>query len=104
MDPEITKLVHATYFDHFGVEGIRSGAEYLWGDGITVVEGEKWAVRRKLIKPSFDVVRIGNLENRSLARHVEKLMEHIPRGGLEIDLILLFRRLVGLLPHEKLLD
>ncbi|KAI1753271.1 hypothetical protein F4782DRAFT_497378 [Xylaria castorea] len=67
MNPEITKHVHATYFDHFGVEKIRSSIEYLWGDGIIVVEGEKWAARQKSIKPSFDVVHIVNLENRSLA-------------------------------------
>ncbi|KAH9997393.1 cytochrome P450 [Xylariaceae sp. FL0662B] len=36
------------------------------GDGITAVEGEKWAACRKLIKPSFDVVYIGKLENRNL--------------------------------------
>jgi cytochrome P450 len=94
MDPNITKYVHATYFDHFGVEKIRSGAEYLWGDGITVVEGEKWAVRRKLIKPSLDVVHIANLENRSLGTHVERLMDLIPRDGSTIDLMELFRRLV----------
>jgi hypothetical protein len=81
MNPEITKYVHATYFDHFGVERLRSGAEYLWGDGITVVEGEKWAARRKLIKPSLDVVHIANLENRNLGRHVERLMDLIPRDG-----------------------
>ncbi|KAM7215549.1 Cytochrome P450 [Rhypophila decipiens] len=93
MDPNITKYVHATYFDHFGVEKIRSGAEHLWGDGITVVEGEKWATRRKLIKPAFDVVHISNLENRSLATHVERLMQLIPRDGSAVDLMPLFRRL-----------
>jgi cytochrome P450 monooxygenase len=94
MDPEITKAVHATYFDNFGVEKIRSGAEYLSGDGITVVEGQKWATRRKLIKHSFDVVHIANLENRSLDRHVGKLMNLIPRDGSTVDLMPLFRRLV----------
>lgn len=97
MNPEITKCVHATNFDNFGVESIRSGAEYLWGDGITVVEGEKWAVRRKLIKPSFDVVHIGNLENRSLGRHVERLMDLLPRDGSTVDLMPLFRRLVSVI-------
>lgn len=94
MDPEITKFTHATYFDSFGVEKIRSGAEYLWGDGITVVEGERWAARRKLIKPTFDVAHIANLENRGLARHVERLMMLIPRDGSTVDLMPLFRRLV----------
>lgn len=94
MDPELTKYTHATFFDHFGVEKIRSGAEYLWGDGITVVEGEKWAARRKLIKPSFDVVHIGNLENRNLGTHVSRLMELIPRDASTVDLMPLFRRLV----------
>ncbi|KAI0395498.1 cytochrome P450 [Xylariaceae sp. FL0594] len=93
MNPEITKYVHATYFDHFGIEEIRSGIEYLWGDGITVVDGERWAARRKSIKPAFDVVHIANLENRSLATHVEKLMHLIPRDGSTVDLMALCRRL-----------
>ncbi|KAI1269178.1 cytochrome P450 [Xylariaceae sp. FL1019] len=93
MNPEITKYVHATYFEHFGIEKIRTGIEYLWGDGITIVDGDKWMARRRLIKPSFDVVHISNLENRSLAGHVAKLMELIPRDGSPIDLMPLFMRL-----------
>ncbi|KAI1854059.1 hypothetical protein JX265_003617 [Neoarthrinium moseri] len=93
MNPEVTKYVHATYFDYFGVEKIRSGVEYLWGDGMTSLEGERWASRRKLIKPAFDVVHIGNLENRSLGKHVDRLMELVPRDGSTIDLMPLFRRL-----------
>lgn len=73
MNTEITKYVHATYFNHFGVEKIRFGVEYLWGDGITSTEEKKWATRRTLITPAFDTVRIGNLENRSLGRHVDRL-------------------------------
>lgn len=101
MNPQITKCVHATYFENFGVEKIRSGAEYLWGDGITVVEGEKWAVRRRLIKPSFDVVHIGNLENRSLRRHVGRLMDLLPSDGSTVDLMPLFRRLVSVIPSHS---
>ncbi|KAK5633129.1 hypothetical protein RRF57_008843 [Xylaria bambusicola] len=41
VDPKITKYVRATYFNHFGIEKIRSGIEYLWDDGITVVDKEK---------------------------------------------------------------
>lgn len=93
MDPLLTKYVHATYFDHFGVENIRSGAEYLWGDGITVVDGDKWAARRKLIKPSFDVAHVANLQNRSLAQHVERFMTLVPRDGSTVDLMPLLRRL-----------
>ncbi|KAI1416605.1 cytochrome P450 [Hypoxylon sp. FL1857] len=91
---QANRLVYSCdFFEHFGVEEIRSGAEYLWGDGITVVDGEKWATRRKLIKPSFDVVHIGNLENRSLGTHVARLMELIPRDGSTVDLMPLFMRL-----------
>lgn len=100
MDPNLTKYVHATYFDNFGVERIRSGIEYLWGDGITVVDGEKWAARRKLIKPAFDVAHIANLENRSLSRHVDRLMRLVPRDGSTVDLMPLFRRLVSLQNHH----
>ncbi|KUJ20857.1 cytochrome P450 [Mollisia scopiformis] len=56
-------------------------------------KGEKWAIRRKLIKPSFDVIHIANLDNRSLGRHVERLMDLIPRDTSTVDLMPLFRRL-----------
>jgi cytochrome P450 monooxygenase len=95
MNPDVTKYVHATYFDYFGVEKIRAGVEHLWGDGITSTEGKKWADRRKLIKPAFDVVHISNLQNRSLGKHVDRLMELIPRDRSTIDLMPLFRRLVN---------
>jgi cytochrome P450 monooxygenase len=94
MNPEVTKYVHATYFDHVGIEKIRAGVEYLWGDGITSLEGKRWAARRKLIMPAFDVVHIGNLENRSLGKHVDRVIELIPRDGSTIDLMTIFKRLV----------
>ncbi|KAF2190062.1 cytochrome P450 [Zopfia rhizophila CBS 207.26] len=94
MDPEITKCVHATQFDYFGVENIRaSPVKNLWGDGITMVDGEKWANRRALIKPSFDVVHISNINNRSLGEHVKRLMDLLPRDGSTVDLMELFKRL-----------
>ncbi|KAF2812870.1 cytochrome P450 [Mytilinidion resinicola] len=94
IDPHITKYVHATHFNQFGVENIRiKAAPHLWGDGITMVDGERWANRRALIKPSFDVVHISNLGNRSLETHVQRLMRLLPRDGSTVDLMPLFKRL-----------
>jgi cytochrome P450 monooxygenase len=98
MDPDITKYIHETYFGHFGAENLRSGAENLWGDGITVVEGEKWATRRKLTKPWFDVAHIANLENRSLGRHFERPMDLIPLDQSIVGLMPLFMRLLNVVP------
>jgi cytochrome P450 monooxygenase len=97
MDPEITKCVHATHFEYFGVENIRNGpVKNLWGDGITMVDGQKWANRRALIKPAFDVVHIVNVNNRSLDEHVQRLMKLLPCDGATVDLMPLFKRLVRL--------
>ncbi|KAF2648990.1 cytochrome P450 [Lophiostoma macrostomum CBS 122681] len=94
MDPEITKCVHATHFDYFGVENIRaSPVKNLWGDGITMVDGDKWVNRRALIKPSFDAVHIANVDDRGLGDHVHRLMKLLPSDGSAVDLMPLFKRL-----------
>lgn len=95
IDPEVSKCVHATHFDKFGVEPIRYDPKnILWGDGISMMDGERWSTRRSLIKPTFNVAHISNLDNRSLAHNVDRLMKLIPKDGSTVDLMPLFKRLV----------
>ncbi|KAM0800708.1 cytochrome P450 [Usnea florida] len=92
MDSEVAKSTLATSFDNFGLEPLRyETAKNLFGNGIVVVDGSKWAHARALIQSSFDMAHIVNLA--SLSAHVDRLMDLIPRDGSTIDLLPLFKRL-----------
>ena len=93
IDSEVAKCTLATSFDNFGLEPLRyETAKNLFGNGIVVVDGSKWAHARTLIQSSFDMAHIVNLA--SLGAHVDRLMDLIPRDGSTIDLLPLFKRLV----------
>ena len=94
IDPEVVKNYQSIYFSNFGIEPLRYHlAENLWGNGIVVADGQKWASARSFIRSSFDVVHTANIER--LEYHVDKFMALIPRDGTTIDLIPLFKRLVS---------
>ena len=93
IDSEVAKYVLATSFKDFGLEPLRyETAKNLFGNGIVVVDGSKWAHARALIQSSFDMAHIVNLD--SLSAHVDRLMGLIPRDGSSTDLLPLFKRLV----------
>lgn len=96
-NPEVVKNYQSIYFKHFGIEPLRHHlAENLWGNGIVVADGERWASARGFIRSSFDVVHTANIER--LEYHVGKFMELIPRDGTTVDLMPLFKRLVSVTP------
>lgn len=93
IDSEVAKCTLATSFEKFGLEPLRyETARNLFGNGIVVVDGSKWAHARTLIQSSFDMAHIVNLA--SLSGHVDRLMTLIPRDGSTVDLLPLFKRLV----------
>ena len=93
IDPEVSKAVHSTFFDRFGLQGLRYDvAEHLWGNGIIVVDGSHWKHGRALIRGSFDVVHIANMER--LKKHTNAFLELLPKHGSTVDLAPLFKRLV----------
>ena len=95
IDPNVSKAVHSTYAAKFGLEPLRyEVAKHLWGNGIIVVDGEHWKHGRALMKPSFDVVHIANLDR--LRKHVDAFMKLLPKDGTTVNLMPLFKRLVGL--------
>jgi cytochrome P450 len=94
IDPEISKAVHATYFANFGLQGLRyDTATNLWGNGIIVVDGPHWKHGRALIRSSFDVVHVANMER--LRKHTDVFLNLLPVDGSTVDLAPLFKRLVG---------
>ncbi|KAF2009398.1 cytochrome P450 [Aaosphaeria arxii CBS 175.79] len=93
IDPQVSKAVHATYFQNFGLQGLRyETAKHLWGNGIIVVDGPHWQHGRSLIRSSFDIVHIANFAR--LEKHVQRMMELLPTDGSTIDLMPLFKRLI----------
>lgn len=97
MDFEVSKAVFATYASRFGLEPLRYGvATHLWGNGIIVVDGERWKHARALMRPSFEVVHLANFGR--LRRHVDVFMDLLPVDGATVDLMPLFRRLVHFIP------
>jgi cytochrome P450 len=94
VDPEVSKAVHATFFANFGLQGLRyDTAIHLWGNGIIVVDGPRWKHGRALIRSSFDVVHVANMER--LRKHTDVFLDLLPVDGSTVDLAPLFKRLVG---------
>jgi cytochrome P450 len=93
IDPEVSKAVFATYASRFGLEPLRYGvATHLWGNGIIVVDGERWKHARALMRPSFEVVHLANFDR--LRKHVDTFLNLLPEDGSTVDLMPLFLRLV----------
>lgn len=96
IDSEVVKNYQSIFFSNFGIEPLRYHlAENLWGNGIVVADGQRWASARSFIRSSFDVVHTANIER--LEYHVDRMMSLIPRDGTTIDLMPLFKRLVSFL-------
>jgi cytochrome P450 len=96
-DPEVAKAVLSTHFDKFGLQPIRyeSGNSF-FGNGMLVTDGAQWKTSRMLIRPTFDIAHIANLDR--LGPFVDQFMHLLRRDGSTIDLLPLLKRLVR---HEK---
>lgn len=85
-DPEVSKNFQSVFFKDFGIEPLRYHvAENLWGNGIVVSDGKKWADARSFIRSSFDVVHTANIDR--LGYHVDKFVRLLPRDGSTVDLL-----------------
>ena len=99
IDPEISKALHATHFEEFGLEPLRyENGKRLFGNGILVVDGPQWAHARALIRPSFERVHIANFER--LKPHTDIFVRKLPRDGSTVDLLPLLRLLVSLVVFD----
>jgi cytochrome P450 len=93
-DPEVTKAVLSTQFENFGLQPIRyEGGKSFFGNGMLVTDGAQWKNSRTLIRPTFDVAHIANLDR--LGPFVDQFMRLLPRDGSTIDLLPLLKRLVS---------
>lgn len=94
-DPEVSKAVLSTHFEKFGLQPIRyEGGNSFFGNGMLVTDGAQWKASRTLIRPTFAVAHIANLDR--LGPFVDRFMSLLPRDGSTIDLLPLLKRLVRL--------
>lgn len=69
----------------FGVAPMRlTGMGYFCGPGFITTDGDVWRHARKLLKPSFELTNIRNLE--TLGGEVDALLEKLPKDGATVDM------------------
>lgn len=93
IEPENLKTMLATSFTKFGFAPLRRDLTLqLWGKGILSEDGEYWQHSRALIRPTFARTQVAALE--LFEKHVDRLIECIPRDGSTVDLQVLFKRYI----------
>lgn len=92
IEPENVKTILAANFVDWNLTNTRKRIfKHLIGKGIFTTDGPAWQHSRQLLRPNFVRSQVGNLE--MLDRHVDCLLQAIPRDGSTVDLQLLFSRL-----------
>lgn len=89
IEPENLKSVMSLDFKNWslGEERKKHMIPFL-GEGILETDGEKWHQSREMLRPNFVRKEIGDLE--LFERHVQNLIQAIPRDGQMVDLQPLF--------------
>ncbi|KAK4692044.1 hypothetical protein P7C71_g5080, partial [Lecanoromycetidae sp. Uapishka_2] len=89
IEPENLKCILSLRFKEYslGEERKKAMIPFL-GEGILETDGEKWHQSRELLRPSFTRNQIGDLE--LFERHVQNLIQAIPKNGEMVDLQPLF--------------
>ncbi|KAH6618930.1 putative P450 monooxygenase [Boeremia exigua] len=84
-DPENVKAILATNFSAWGLgqDRISEMSSYL-GYGIFVNEGAAWKHSREILRPCFEKSLVADVE--LLERHVQRLLELVPKDGTMVDL------------------
>lgn len=85
---ENIKSVLSQNFRAFGIANTPSELELLLRGGIFLNEGEAWHQSRELIRPMFARSQVADLD--MLEKHVNTLIDAIPRDGSTVDLSTLF--------------
>ena len=94
MDSRNIQAILSTNARDFGLQPLREGlAEPLFGRGINTTDGEEWQQFRATVNPTFNRVEICNFG--LLETHFQRLLDHIPKDGSQVDLQPLFSQMVG---------
>ena len=91
IEPENLKTMLSLKFKDFGLGPQRKAFLPLLGAGIFTTDGAAWQHSRELIRPNFVRSQVGDLD--TFERHVNHLIQAIPRDGSTINLQDLFFRL-----------
>lgn len=91
-EPENVKAMLATNFKDWNLPDRRKAAIVpFFGKGIFTTDGAAWQHSRDLLRPSFTRSQISDLG--ALEKHIDHLVQSIPRDGSTVDLQELFFRL-----------
>lgn len=91
-EPENVKTMLATKFKDWNLPNRRKATLIpLFGKGIFTTDGAAWQHSRDLLRPSFARSQISDLS--TLDKHIDHLVQSIPRDGSTVDLQELFFRL-----------
>lgn len=94
IEPKNLQAIFSTDASSWGVGPMRRFAfEPFVGKGIMCVDGKDWEHSRALIKPLFSRTQIADLHLADFERHVDRLVDLIPRDGSTVDLQPLLARL-----------
>ena len=91
IEPENLKTMLSLKFKDFGLGPQRRAFLPLLGAGIFTTDGAAWQHSRELIRPNFVRSQVGDLD--TFERHVNHLIQAIPRDGSTVNLQDLFFRL-----------
>lgn len=91
IEPENLKTVLSLKFNSWGIGGSRRRIAKVLGEGIFCNDGLLWKHSREMLRPIFVRSQLNDLS--MIERHVQNLIQAIPRDGSTIDLGTLFPRL-----------
>lgn len=83
-EAENIKTVLSTDFKSFRLPDKPKEIDLLLGEGIFTSDGQAWHQSRELLRPCFSRAQLADLD--MLEKHVNALIEAIPRDGSTIDL------------------
>lgn len=88
-EPEILKTVLALNFRDYNIRTIRKAVfAPILGNGVFTNDGAAWEHSRAMLRPNFSRQQIANLA--TYEKHVQNLINAIPRDGSTVDLQELF--------------
>ena len=93
MDWRVIQAISTVCFDHFGVSDMRYPASMpLLGSNIFTTDGAPWEHYRNTVKPIFAKAQAQDIP--PFAKHVDHMIESLPRDGSTVDLQHHFKILV----------
>ncbi|KAF4627550.1 hypothetical protein G7Y89_g10609 [Cudoniella acicularis] len=91
IEPKNLETIHQTKFKSWGITpNRRNRVSQFIGEGIFTNDGSHWQQSRRILRRSFERSHIEDIT--TMERHMQPLIESIPKNGSTVDLRKLFHR------------